>query len=640
MRRRLKTSGGVLIAIIVVMAGVVAITAVAIAMTAHQGRLTRNSVQHSRMVSLVDSKMERLFNDWRNTMNTLPLGQKPTGAQMAALNSPMPSAVTGVHPGFSSVAGNFIASMGGVDTYQLEEVDGYGGSVPSGVYSVSVGPLPGYDGLFARVHSYRATVGFQGGTFGAALPGVVLRRTFMRSEAPVFQAGIFFEDDLELHPGESMYMNGPVISNHRIYASVLAGKSLTFGSAVIANKAPNEAVPGISYNNRQPSDGGFVEGLPPGSIYSASNYAAPDFLVSKTRQLQLKSRMEPAGRELRGAFDDTDTNPNNDGFRELIEKPDASAPDPVAISNMRFYNQATLRVSVTVVSGTQVVNATGANGTPLPSSVLTKVRDAIGTRAPMYDKREGGNVMVTPVDMGKLALAEQEMRAVTGSSASLTSLVYLSDDSAAAGEKWAFKTVNASRLPSYQQPLDAPSSERGLTIATAGGVYLEGDFNTDTTSPEVPSAIMADAVMFLSNNWNDSRAANPISGVDDGAGGIVPGSARVATETTYHTAIMAGTIPSGYDPTPNAPNSGDEYGPGGGAHNFPRMLEKWTGVNMNFKGSMVQLFTSKLFTGRWQTGDVYHPPVRNWSANENFVKRPPPGLFSFAMFSRGPWRRL
>jgi hypothetical protein len=103
---------------------------------------------------------------------------------------------------------------------------------------------------------------------------------------------------------------------------------------------------------------------------------------------------------------------------------------------------------------------------------------------------------------------------------------------------------------------------------------------------------------------------------------------------------MAGTIPSGYDPTPNAPNSGDEYGPGGGAHNFPRMLEKWTGVNMNFKGSMVQLFTSKLFTGRWQTGDVYHPPVRNWSANENFVKRPPPGLFSFAMFSRGPWRRL
>ena len=78
------------------------------------------------MVSLVDSQMERLFNDWRNTMNALPLGQKPTGAQLAALNSPIPSSATGVHPGFSSVAGNFIASMGGVDTYQIEEVDGFG----------------------------------------------------------------------------------------------------------------------------------------------------------------------------------------------------------------------------------------------------------------------------------------------------------------------------------------------------------------------------------------------------------------------------------------------------------------------------------------------------------------------------------
>lgn len=96
------------------------------------------------------------------------------------------------------------------------------------------------------------------------------------------------------------------------------------------------------------------------------------------------------------------------------------------------------------------------------------------------------------------------------------------------------------------------------------------------------------------------------------------------------------SIPSGYDPTPNSPNSGDEYDPGGGAHNFPRMLEKWTGVNMNFKGSMVQLFNSKMFTGQWQTGDLYYPPVRNWSANESFVRRPSLGLFAFAMYSRGP----
>jgi hypothetical protein len=287
-----------------------------------------------------------------------------------------------------------------------------------------------------------------------------------------------------------------------------------------------------------------------------------------------------------------------------------------------------------------VVNATGYNGATLPASVVTKIREAVGARTTVYDKREGATVSVTPLNVGKLIEAEQLMRSLTGSSTSLTSVLYLSDDSAATGDKWAFRLENASKLPSYQEAANAPSSQRGFTVATAGGIYLKGDYNTDTSSEMVPASVMADAVMFLSNNWDDARAANPINGVDDGAGGIVADSARVATETTYRAAIMAGTIPSGYDPTPGAPSSGDEYGPGGGAHNFPRMLEKWTGVNMNFKGSMVQLFNSKMFTGQWQTGDVYHPPVRNWSANENFVKRPSPGLFAFSMYSRGPWKRL
>ncbi len=640
MNRSLKNTGGILTAVILVMAAVVAVTAIAIAMTTHQGRLTRHSAQHSRMIAVVDSQMERLFNDWRSVMISLPPGQKPTAAQLSSIDSPLPVSPIAVHPGFSEIPGSFIASLDSVDTYKIEEVDEYGGAVPVGIQSVSVGAMPGFGGLVARLQHYRATVGFQGRTFGSAMPAVILQRTFTRAEAPIFQAALFFEDDIELHPGESMSIGGPVISNHRIYASVLAGNSLTFGSTVIANKSPGDPVPGITYNNRDPSHAGFVENLPPGSLFDPSQYQPPTFLVDKARQLQMGSRIEPFGRELRGEFDATDSNPNNDGFRELIEKPDGGATDPAVIASVRFHSQATLRISVSMVSGVQTVDATGPGGIALPAPVLAKVREAVGTRAPIFDKREAASVQVTPLDVSRLIEAEQLMRSLTGNSASLTSVMYLSDDTAAPGERWAFRMENASRLPSYQEPADAPATQRGFTVASAGGVYLKGDFNSDSTFPEVSAAIIADAVMFLSNSWDDSRAANPISGVDDGTGTTIPGSARIATETTYHTAIMAGSIPSGYDPTPNEPNSGDEYGPGGGAHNFPRMLEKWTGVNMNFKGSMAQLFTSKMFTAQWQTGDVYHPPIRNWSANPNFTKRPPPGMLCFTAYTRGPWRRL
>ena len=640
MKTPIRQQGSVLVTTIVVMTLIITVTAVAVSMTSHQGRLSRSSMQHSRSIALVDSQSERMFNDWRTLMNTMPLGQKPTAAQIDSLNLPLPSSAAAVHPGFGAVYGNFLASLNGLDTYKIEEVDVYGGAVPVGTYNISTGPVPGFEGFFAINHTYRSIVGFQTQNLGNSNPAVLVERTFTRSEAPVFQAGIYFEDDLELHPGESMFMNGPVMTNHRLYASVLNSRQLTFGSTVLANKTPNDPVPGIVYNNRNPADPGYVEGLPPGSAYSSTNYTTPTFLVNKTRQLRLNSRLEPAGRELRDEFNTADSNPNNDGFRELIEKPDTSAVDPPSVGNARLYTQATLRVSVTQVAGVQTVTATGYNGAALPAAVASKVQAAIGTRTPIYDKRENTSVTITPVDVALLAEAEQLHRSLTGSNTSLTGVVYFSDDAATSSEKWGFRLENAAKLPSADQPANSPAAQRGFTVATAGGIYLKGNYNTDTSAESVPASVMADAVMFLSNNWDDTRASNPINGIDDGLGGTVPNTARLATETTYQTAILAGTIPSAYDPTPGSPNSGDEYGPGGGAHNFARMLEKWTGVNMNFKGAMVQLFTSKMFTGQWQTGDTYYPPQRVWSANENFVHRPSPGLFAFSMYSRGPWRRL
>ena len=90
-----------------------------------------------------------------------------------------------------------------------------------------------------------------------------------------------------------------------------------------------------------------------------------------------------------------------------------------------------------------------------------------------------------------------------------------------------------------------------------------------------PCAVVADAVMILSNNWRlDSNSTKDVS-------------LRVATNTTVNTAIIAGIVPSG--------TSNGNYS--GGAENFPRFMEDWgTDNSLTYYGSMVELF--KLNTTR------------------------------------------
>jgi hypothetical protein len=91
-------------------------------------------------------------------------------------------------------------------------------------------------------------------------------------------------------------------------------------------------------------------------------------------------------------------------------------------------------------------------------------------------------------------------------------------------------------------------------------------------------------------------------------------------------------MPSGYQPTVGA-----QYGYSGGANNFPRFLENWTNQYCTYYGSMVELFQSQIFTGQWNTGNIYSPPIRCWNFDPNFTANPPPGSLSAISWSRGTW---
>jgi hypothetical protein len=248
------------------------------------------------------------------------------------------------------------------------------------------------------------------------------------------------------------------------------------------------------------------------------------------------------------------------------------------------------------------------------------------TQATVYDKREAKEVTVTDVDVSAL---NPSLNALSG----FNNILYINNT--AATDASAIRLNNAGVLPN-----------NGLTVATAGGLYVNGDYNTGaTTDPNVvpsnvgnsdgtaqpyktgyttkPAALVADAVMFLSNNWSDSNDSKALG-------------SRTASNTTINAAVIAGYVPSGW----TNPDTGETYWYSGGANNFPRFLENWGSKYMTFNGAFVQLFKSQMFTGMWNTGDIYSPPTRRWSFDTLLLSRVIPGIPPASSFGRGQVRPL
>ena len=352
--------------------------------------------------------------------------------------------------------------------------------------------------------------------------------------------------------------------------------------------------------------------------------------------------------------------------------------DSTGVSALRAYNQAGLIITVNgdSTTGSPDFTITG----PAGSSITFQGTDFpnVITQTTMYDLREQKNVAITDIDVGQLATAlTANASRFPGSAFNGTLYVYLAN--ASSSNPAAIRLNNGATTPNY-------GSGTGFTVATNGGLYVRGDYNTmtsqnvslvdstGTVKPDLapyvnPAVLMADAITVLSPHWDDS-VVTPGSGVTDPTmianmhdpyytSGGDPSSVTGYTGVTRVAAPTATTvIPDGSPlPTPftqtiaaglltgNTTQGGAVYS--GGSNNLVRFLEDWnyngTGDTVNFYGSFGQLFESQIFNGRYYSpsdagNEAYifnYPGQRNYAYNSILKGKPPASSPNITAYSRG-----
>ena len=535
----------------------------------------------------------------------------------------------------------------------------------------TVGPLSSVPGWIAKAYSYRARAVVRGVTDPTVV--VSVSRYFQQAEASLFQAMLFFQNDLELHPGPNMTLYGLVHTNSNLYAVAGSGGGLTFSSNVSYVGSPTTFAPASQHPaNFSSNANGYAEGVTQ-TLYNQesgnwNSYKNPVYSSSINSQLSNVSQsLDPLG--LNGIPTDS-SNPNDTGTHEIIERPKPSASSPahtiLADTNYtdleashRLYNSSNLRILVNrnaATNGGQSVRVyqpggnpadsteiipTGSTTTPnIADKIIAAITPDVST-GDITDFREGRVINADTVDVSKLTPALNAYGANNG-------VVYISDITNAdangnSGNSDAIRLKKGGVLP-----------DSGLTLVSDGAVYVQGDYNTGTTYgpdgtggaititnqpvsnqnsdptqytvagyTQKPAAVAGDAVMILSNSWLDSNSSQQLS-------------SRNASPTTFNAALVSGQVlTNSVDPVTGLPNGKAS----GGAHNFPRFLENWGGQNFTYHGSMCELYSSLHFTGTYGKSNVYGAPNRRWFFDNNFLNTPPPGNLRSTGYIRGRWIR-
>jgi hypothetical protein len=432
-------------------------------------------------------------------------------------------------------------------------------------------------GLHAMVKSFTVTAD---ATSTVEPARIRLTQAFEAAFIPIYQFAVFYNRDLEIAPGPLMSLIGRVHSNGNLY--IQSGNTLNMDSYVTAagdilhgRKGPGTVDKGDilikdplgNYENMKTGGSTWLDASDP-NWFDAST-------------ARWGGRVQDAGHG-----------------QQKLAVPLSSSSDPHALiepaggGNIDSYEN---KASLKCIDGTWYKDMGGVwqdiTANMIAAGAISGASDKF------YDSRENVGVDVVDLDMQKL---------YASGLAPTNGVIYYSQKilGGTANDYPALRLVNGDSLW-------AP-----LTLASANPVYTLGDFNSDVKKP---AAILADALTFLSANFDDNKT-NPAFGWTQ--------SDRPATATTVNVSYVAGNVET------------DSTNYNGGFENLARFLEDWGGVAMNWKGSAVCLWNSVQADGIWNQ-TYYTAPNRNWLYDTDLddPANMPPGTPLVRVFIRSGWRQ-
>ncbi len=406
---------------------------------------------------------------------------------------------------------------------------------------------------------------------------------------PLFQFGVFYEEDLEVTNGPPLTFDGWVHTNKNLYlssANAFYRDIITTPDSVFwQRKDRNEALGGVWINDNT--------GTGVRLAFDSRSILDPEAFVAR-------SQADFDGRLMTGASGVRPLRlPLPAGMAAVEMVRPRAVGDNEQVRAVKFAWKADWHITVDVTGlATPCLAMTSLPaGRPVPSAVDCP---AIFQGRPdaFYEGREVIGVDVLDVNVG--ALHDWMAADATRRSA----ILYITFVNAGPGTLTDYPAVRLVNGAQLRFP---------LTVSTDRPVYVRGDFNAVGWQP---ASLLGDAVTILSNAWTDAAHPWPAAGFP---------LTGASVQTRVFAAVAAGHSATPCDwqrpacvPTAPPPLIGSNYG--GGLENFPRFLENWGGGRVAlYRGSLVSLFQSQYAARRrWSCCTYYSPPTRDWQFDQRF----------------------
>jgi len=492
-----------------------------------------------------------------------------------------------------------------------------------------------------------------------------VQQTFQAAKIPVFQFAIFYNLNLEMDPGQSQDIHGPVFCN----ASIWEGNSdLTFDSTVQAvgtnytssfdpfsddypgatnSKAAFTGTPQGNFPAGQPTDHNNALTMPIGNSTNSNPTNVESILnlppVVNGQSMGAPNPTAYAESNQVYLFNESDLIISNAswGINGIAFNGTNGAAVNSQTSNITIWFQDKFNTPplakltndleiLKLTNGYYITNilthAASLNITNYAATNILYAGFSFVTNVAFTDYRESDKVQAVQIDIRKfrtwLTNNLPATNNVQGGDEGYKRDLQCLDNGHRIESIYVYNSVpfTPTQLPAVRLINGGmlPTNGPGLTLSTPMPLYIYGNYNvsnglaggndigTNSTADTFPAAVLADAVTILSTNWSDSYTNEEPSGSTHGAG-----------DTTVNAAMLEGIVET-------STNISGDYS--GGEENFMRLLEDWQTsgpsghqANLYYNGSIVVMFPSIYATNHWSYGNYYDAPARHWAFDNNFT---------------------